>query len=263
MNKKYILAPSKNLFLSHSAKGSTWEKHDYIKVKDGKYYYPDSYKGGRHLPKGDKAQADTKIVNGAAPAGWENKLYSEFEENLKRIGGKLDPKQIQELLMFGKDENGKTYDNFAVALAEHAGINADEIDPAVLNQMRYKVVQHYKEEFEKEKENFDKEGNRIKDRKNKVSKTSSSKKKSTESDKKEKVETKEEKPSKPKSTGRDMHRDLDVRNSSSYWTSSESDKEKRKSKPGYHKADGMENGIIVPPYVIKSVKFKPTHIFRG
>lgn len=36
--------------LSHSAKGSTWEEHKYIKRVDGTYYYPDSYEGGRHLP---------------------------------------------------------------------------------------------------------------------------------------------------------------------------------------------------------------------
>lgn len=32
----------------HSAKGTTWDKHAYLKVIDGKYYYPDDYKGGRH-----------------------------------------------------------------------------------------------------------------------------------------------------------------------------------------------------------------------
>lgn len=36
--------------LFHSAKGSTWEDHKYIKRIDGTYYYPDSYEGGRHLP---------------------------------------------------------------------------------------------------------------------------------------------------------------------------------------------------------------------
>lgn len=36
--------------LLHSAKGSTWEEHKYIKRVDGTYYYPDSYEGGRHLP---------------------------------------------------------------------------------------------------------------------------------------------------------------------------------------------------------------------
>lgn len=37
----------------HSAKGSTWEEHKYIKRVDGTYYYPDSYEGGRHLSDGD------------------------------------------------------------------------------------------------------------------------------------------------------------------------------------------------------------------
>ncbi len=39
----------------HSAEGSSWKKHQYIKRKDGVYYYPDSYEGGRHLPDGEKA----------------------------------------------------------------------------------------------------------------------------------------------------------------------------------------------------------------
>lgn len=40
------------VYLVHSAKGSTWEEHKYIKRLNGTYYYPDSYKGGRHLPEG-------------------------------------------------------------------------------------------------------------------------------------------------------------------------------------------------------------------
>ena len=35
--------------ISHSAKGSTWEDHKYIKRINGTYYYPASYEGGRHL----------------------------------------------------------------------------------------------------------------------------------------------------------------------------------------------------------------------
>lgn len=35
--------------LEHSAKGSTWEEHKYIKRVDGTYYYPDNYEGGRHI----------------------------------------------------------------------------------------------------------------------------------------------------------------------------------------------------------------------
>lgn len=35
--------------LKHSAKGSTWEKHKYIKRLNGTYYYPNNYEGGRHI----------------------------------------------------------------------------------------------------------------------------------------------------------------------------------------------------------------------
>lgn len=45
----YDLNSALNSFL-HSAKGSTWENHKYIKRINGTYYYPDSYEGGRHLP---------------------------------------------------------------------------------------------------------------------------------------------------------------------------------------------------------------------
>lgn len=45
------------LFFLHSAKGSTWEDHKYIKRLNGTYYYPDSYKGGRHLPEGSKGSS--------------------------------------------------------------------------------------------------------------------------------------------------------------------------------------------------------------
>lgn len=40
--------------ITHSAKGSTWKKHKYLREVSGKYYYPDDYEGGRHLPKGGK-----------------------------------------------------------------------------------------------------------------------------------------------------------------------------------------------------------------
>lgn len=35
--------------LRHSAEGTTWKKHRYVKVVDDKYYYPDDYEGGRHI----------------------------------------------------------------------------------------------------------------------------------------------------------------------------------------------------------------------
>jgi len=217
-------------YLAHSAKGTQWDedKRKYIKVEDGKYYYPDSYEGGRHLPKGEKPDAST-----GEPAGWESKFYNEFESNLNRIGGKLDPKQIQELLLFGKNSDGSKWDNFAVALAEHAGIDADKIDPNVLNAMRYKVVEHYKKEFEKEKENFDKEGNRIGNSKPKATKATGGSGASSSTSKKEvKSSGSKDEKRKPIHEGRGMHADYERRNASSDAWSAANERKKKRAKYG-------------------------------
>lgn len=147
--KGYV--PPSSKYLIHSAKGTTWSDHKYIKVEDGKYFYPDSYEGGRHAKEGEQT------VNSREPTGWENKLFSTFENNLKGSDGMLDPKSVQWMLMFGKDDNGKPYDNFKMALSK-AGIDTSQIDENSLNLMRYKVVEHYKKEFEQHKEDFNEEG---------------------------------------------------------------------------------------------------------
>lgn len=49
--------------IAHSAKGSTWEDHKYIKRINGLYYYPDSYEGGRHLSDEQKAQFGKEKVD--------------------------------------------------------------------------------------------------------------------------------------------------------------------------------------------------------
>lgn len=38
----------------HSAEGSSWKKHKYIKRVDGTCYYPDSYEGGKEKPMEDE-----------------------------------------------------------------------------------------------------------------------------------------------------------------------------------------------------------------
>lgn len=52
--------------LSHSAKGSEWEEHEYIEEVDGKYYYPDSYEGGRHISdlKGSSKMEKSRYTDG-------------------------------------------------------------------------------------------------------------------------------------------------------------------------------------------------------
>lgn len=48
--------------LLHSAKGSEWEKHKYIKKINGDYYYPNSYEGGRHLDSDQKSDETEKRI---------------------------------------------------------------------------------------------------------------------------------------------------------------------------------------------------------
>ena len=44
-----MVRPDYKLFLSHSAKGSEWEEHKYVKKIDGAYYYPVGYEDGRTI----------------------------------------------------------------------------------------------------------------------------------------------------------------------------------------------------------------------
>lgn len=42
-----MIRPNYRNFIGHSAKGSSWDEHKYVKVIDGVYYYPVGYEGGR------------------------------------------------------------------------------------------------------------------------------------------------------------------------------------------------------------------------
>lgn len=44
--------------IKHSAKGSEWEEHKYVKKEGDKYFYSESYEGGRHV--GGPADKETK-----------------------------------------------------------------------------------------------------------------------------------------------------------------------------------------------------------
>lgn len=194
---KYKIAQTKDYkpvsskYLMHSAKGTTWQKHKYIKVEDGRYFYPSDGQSDKEKPE--------NIVESREPAGWDTKLFSSFENNLKGTNGKLDPKAVQQMLLFGKDDNGKGYDNFKVALNK-AGIDTSEIDEKSLNLMRYKVVEHYKKEFAKEKDNSNEKGNGTKDKKGSSKSSSSAKSESEETT--SKSSSKSSSKSKKKSTSK-------------------------------------------------------------
>lgn len=82
-----------DLHLEHSAKGSTWEEHKYIKRINGTYYYPDSYEGGRHLPDGEKE-------NKADPPEIENLSTEDIEVLAKEvIRGKFGNGEVRKELL--------------------------------------------------------------------------------------------------------------------------------------------------------------------
>lgn len=89
------------MHLEHSAKGSTWEEHKYIKRVNGTYYYPDSYEGGRHLPDGEKDESSE-----------DRKVFDEFESFSKDLMKKGEAYwDDEEVSKMSKEELGELYEN--------------------------------------------------------------------------------------------------------------------------------------------------------
>lgn len=84
------------LVLAHSAKGSSWEDHKYIKRINGTYYYPNNYEGGRHID--------------SAPKDKDTKVFDEFESYAKELMKKgeayWDPDEVSKM---SKEELGELY----------------------------------------------------------------------------------------------------------------------------------------------------------
>ena len=125
-------------WIIHSAKGSTWEDHKYIKVDDGVYYYPDGYEGGRHLPDGEKADSKDKSKGDAGMQDWENKIH-------QHVAGIID--SHPELFKSGADvsnailapANTQAFKNTLKAF----GLEPDKMSESELNQVRSKIAGYY------------------------------------------------------------------------------------------------------------------------
>lgn len=94
--------------LEHSAKGSTWEEHKYIKRINGTYYYPDSYEGGRHLPEGEKENNNDIISKLEDMSGMKREALVELQTLGKEKG--YDSKEYLEALSVlseGDDDQAK------------------------------------------------------------------------------------------------------------------------------------------------------------
>lgn len=123
--------------LSHSAKGTTWDEHKYIKRIDGTYYYPDSYEGGRHLPDGEKSDSDK-----------EEPKEIETDEN-----GKLSETDVENLaleVIRGNFGNGQVRKDL---LGEHYQQVQDRVNELMRSSSGSKKVSEVSEkEAEKGKE---------------------------------------------------------------------------------------------------------------
>lgn len=75
------------VYLIHSAKGSEWVDHKYIKRIDGTYYYPDDYEGGRHLSDLDVENLANETIQGRFGNGQVRKdlLGEDYDQIQSRV----------------------------------------------------------------------------------------------------------------------------------------------------------------------------------
>lgn len=136
--------------LNHSAKGSTWEEHKYIKRIDGTYYYPDNYEGGRHLPNDNKNVEEdaTKLSkedieklakevirgnfgNGQVRKDLLGENYSEIQKRVNEIikgsTGSIKVSEVSQESIKKVEEAAKKVSNTPINSNVHSGINIDEV----------------------------------------------------------------------------------------------------------------------------------------
>lgn len=115
--------------LEHSAKGSTWEDHKYIKRIDGTYYYPDSYEGGRHLPDGEKEDKDDVISKLEDMSGMKREALIELQTLANEKG--YDSKEYLEALSVlseGDDEQAKKMTDLLKENSAKIDLSANDVE---------------------------------------------------------------------------------------------------------------------------------------
>jgi len=115
--------------ISHSAKGTTWKKHIYLKRLDGKYYYPDSYEGGRHLSSLSTTSGKTTAKTGTKID--KNKSGSVTTGQRMTMERKLNVVQKS-----GKKISGSTNKS---STQQQAAPQTPQIDQNVVNQVSAQV----------------------------------------------------------------------------------------------------------------------------
>lgn len=123
-----MIRPDFRDFISHSAKGSEWEKHKYVKKLDGNYYYPDGYEGGRTISS-LKDKSEDKKEKKEDSDDWEKKFHEGMAKALKD-----DPEL--------KGGDITRYD-FGAALFKFAGINEKDLSKEEIDKIQKRMVEYY------------------------------------------------------------------------------------------------------------------------
>lgn len=143
------------LSLQHSAKGSTWDRHKYVKVIDGVYYYPVGYENGRTIDslKKDSSEENKEKKSDTIKSKDDkiNEVKQHFDQYLAKRGidwRKLPKEEVDEMqreiikqLESGKDSgtNEKTAEELAKDVSSGKLGNGEE-RKALLGD-RYEEVQ--------------------------------------------------------------------------------------------------------------------------
>lgn len=125
--------------LSHSAKGTTWEDHKYIKKEDGVYYYPDNYGNGRHLSDGSGDKKTEGSGGSSKLEDWEIKMHKHVDSIVKQYPELFSTSEkVAENIM-----SPGAMEAFKGTLKALTGMDSDKIPEAQLNQMRKKIADYY------------------------------------------------------------------------------------------------------------------------
>lgn len=112
--KPFFKKPA-SYFLKHSAKGSTWKDHKYIKRIDGTYYYPENYAGGRHLSDRNKESEgeEKELTDEEKKAQLQKEKTRVFEEFNSVLLQKAEKGEfeydVEKIASMSKEELGSLY----------------------------------------------------------------------------------------------------------------------------------------------------------
>lgn len=195
----------KTSVLQHSAKGSTWEDHKYIKRVDGTYYYPDSYEGGRHL---NDEKSEEKKFDSKKAATEMNKYMKQLSDTGKFNMGTKDEWEAMTLDEFkklysdvmGRDSKGDLSDAALKEMFEHTKAqNTGKEKPGSDGDLSDKDVENLAKEVvggkfgdgQVRKDLLGKDYQKVQDKVNEIMKSNKLKDRKVSADKEEKEDDKE------------------------------------------------------------------------